>query len=298
LANILVNIDVVIVPTQAVRDCRADEHAGKKSSCRTVIHRVGIRIDDGCRCGLLDDDNRRIILRHVYNFRIWRLDDDRLLFLDNDLLVVRYQVACSVGARADLLDRIHDVFLLADNRSAELPGPVKIIVHRLDHLGIVEKAKNARIPILARFQLGVFVSLLKKTGGLDNLQRIGRGWKHDRNKLVRIKGDSPHEFIQFFRRQCLRSIGCGVAGRWRLSPYRAQRHTRHQQYKRSQANKSFHGVTSSLHLRRPLPDPITALPWLFFCGRVCQKDTFPWWKMDGSRFPHLDFGQPGMIQPP
>jgi hypothetical protein len=108
----------------------------------------------------LDDDNRRIILRHVYNFRIWRLDDDRLLFLDDDLLVVGYQVSCSVGARADLLDRIHDVLLLGDDRFAELPGPVKIIVHRLDHLGIVEKAKNARIPILAWFQLGVFLFLL------------------------------------------------------------------------------------------------------------------------------------------
>ncbi len=59
-----------------------------------------------------------------------------------------------------IFDRIHDVFLLADNRSAEHPGPVKIIVHRLDHLGIVEKAKNARIPILERFQLGVFLFLL------------------------------------------------------------------------------------------------------------------------------------------
>ncbi len=99
-------------------------------------------------------------MRHVYNFRIWRLDDDRLLFLDDDLLVVGYQVSCSVGARADLLDRIHDVLLLGDDRFAEFPGPVKIIVHRLDHLGIVEKAKNARIPILAWFQLGVFLFLL------------------------------------------------------------------------------------------------------------------------------------------
>ena len=99
-------------------------------------------------------------MRHVYNCRIWRLDDDRLLFLDDDLLVVGYQITRGVGARADLLDRIHDVFLLGDYRFAEFPGPVKIIVHRLDYLGIVEKAKNARIPILAWFQFGVFLFLL------------------------------------------------------------------------------------------------------------------------------------------
>jgi hypothetical protein len=208
----------------------------------------------------LDDDNRGIILRHVYNFRIWRPDDDRLLFLDDDLLVVGYQVTRGVGARADMLDRIHDVFLLADDRFAELPGPIKIIVHRLDHLGIVEKAKNARIPILAWFQLRIFLFLLKISSALDNLQRIGRSWKHDRNKLVRIKGDSPHEFIQFFRRQCFRSIGCGGAGGWRLNPYRAQRHTRHQQYKASRANKSFHGVTSSPRPFGQLPAPLARAP--------------------------------------
>ncbi len=148
------------VPTRAVTDCRADEQADKKWSCRAVIDRVGIRIDDGYRCGLLDDDNRRIVLLHVYDFRIWGLDDDHLLFQDDNLLVVGYKVARGVGARADLLDRIHDAFLLIDYRSAEFPGPVKIIVHGLDHLGIVEKAKNARIPILAWFQFGVLLFLL------------------------------------------------------------------------------------------------------------------------------------------
>jgi len=194
-------MNAVTVPVHPVRNGRADEHADKKRGCRAVIDRVGIRIDDGYRRRLLDDDNRRIILRHVYNFRIWRLDDDRLFFENDNLLVVGFQVSCSVGARADLLDRIHDVLLLGNYRLAEFPGPVKIIIHRLDHLGIVEKAKNARIPVLAGAQFGVFLFLLKKAGRLNDLQGIGRGRKYDRNKFVWIKGNSPHQLIQLFERK-------------------------------------------------------------------------------------------------
>ena len=153
-------MNAVTVPVHPVRDCRADKHADEKRGCRVGIDRIGTRIDNSHRCGLLDDDNHRIILRHVYDIGIGRFDDDRLLFNDDNLLVVGFQVSCRVGARADLLDRIHDVFLLGDDRLAEFPGPVKIIIHGLDHLGIVEKAKNARIPILAWFQLGVFLLLL------------------------------------------------------------------------------------------------------------------------------------------
>ena len=194
-------MNAMAVPIHPVRDCRADEHADEKRSYRAVIDRVGIRIDDGYRRRLLDNDNRRVILRHVYNFRIWRLDDDRLFFENDNLLVVGFQVSCSVGARADLLDRIHDVLLLGNYRLAEFPGPVKIIIHRLDHLGIVEKAKNARIPVLAGAQFGVFLFLLKKAGRLNDLQGIGRGREYDRNKFVWIKGNSPHQLIQLFERK-------------------------------------------------------------------------------------------------
>ena len=70
------------------------------------------------------------------------------------------------GRAPVLLDRIHDLFLLRDHRCAEFSGPVRITAHGLDHLGIVEKAKNAGIPILARAQSGAFLLFLEKQRGL------------------------------------------------------------------------------------------------------------------------------------
>jgi hypothetical protein len=36
-----------------------------------------------------------------------------------------------------LLDGIHDITLLIGNRRAQLPGPVQVLVHQLDHFWII-----------------------------------------------------------------------------------------------------------------------------------------------------------------
>jgi hypothetical protein len=137
-----VNIDVTVSPIAVSPRIAPRRPYGKAHSerdhryARHVPRRVVIiggigRIPPG------SIDHRRIVGRYVDNLRILRLDDDGLrLLLHRDLLPFgALQVAFPISLKAQLLDRVHHVFLLCKKGITQLLHPVQLLIHHIEHLG-------------------------------------------------------------------------------------------------------------------------------------------------------------------
>jgi hypothetical protein len=107
--------------TDAKRDCACCNHCSR----RWWIVNWWIRIS---RCAVY---NRRVIGRHVNNFRIRLFDHNHFLAL-NDLrlhflLLVRRQRPRVLRLIPHTLDRVHHVFLLGQKCISEIGGPLNIV---------------------------------------------------------------------------------------------------------------------------------------------------------------------------
>ena len=162
-------------------------------------------------------EHLRLILRHVDDFAARRLDDDVLaavvLFLGHLDLVVGLDDAVGHRLLAQLLDGVENIFLLVDDRLAEKLGPVEVIGHHLDDLGIVQQRDHAAVPGGLGLEVLLGLRILEEALGLDDLQGIERGGRNQRHELVGVKGDAGDEDVHFLGRQRLRRlVGDGGIG--------------------------------------------------------------------------------------
>jgi hypothetical protein len=116
---------VTSTPPGSHQDSRAE---GEGGACRVVAGRIG---DRGIGIHRRTVYRFRLILRHVYHFRIGRLHHDHALVFDNSgihcLLLSGVQSALVLCLPAHALNGIHQLALLRQEGIAEISSPLKII---------------------------------------------------------------------------------------------------------------------------------------------------------------------------
>ena len=200
-------------------NAQAEHHAGHKR--RAVIGRwriIGRRIG---RIGPRAVGPGRIVVRHVHDFRIGRLDDDRIgtaaRLRRHLLLRRRLQVARRLRLGTQPLDRRRDVLLLADHRVAQLLGPVELVAHHLQRLRKRGERLHADVPALVLHRRNGSIALevgigLRPARRLNDLQGIGRTHQHLRQKRVGIEGDGRQQLVELLGRERLVGILAERAG--------------------------------------------------------------------------------------
>jgi hypothetical protein len=155
--EVVVYGDIVIspssVPSPVIPASAPDRSEGKPSSPgdeaqpRRIIHR-GIRISGRSphRFG--------IVLRHVDHFRRRWLNNDVILTVAGGRgdCLLRRRLECAILLRllAHPLDRLHDTFLLRQDRISEIGRPTDILTQALEHVRDHYQRLDACIPRLFR----------------------------------------------------------------------------------------------------------------------------------------------------
>ena len=139
---------------------------------RVVVHRVGAWVVGVDRLWLIDDHALGLVIRNVNDVIAYRLYFDDPLIVRNSLVFVCLEVARGIGTVTKRLYRCDQVILLRDHRFAKFPGPVKIVIHQLDDLRVVEQGNDRLIPFIVGLQRWIVFKLFQKTGRLDNLEGI------------------------------------------------------------------------------------------------------------------------------
>jgi hypothetical protein len=151
---------------------------------------------------LLDVDDLGIILRHVDDLWVGRLDPDVFAFPDVDLLVVIDQHSLGIGLGPDQLDRvIHFLFLKVD-RPPQTGGPGDVLRQHLDHSPKWHQRNDRRVPVLHRLGRGLLqIGILEeKLVRLDHIERAGGGWEDLGKQFVRVERDRGHELLELRHR--------------------------------------------------------------------------------------------------
>jgi hypothetical protein len=206
---VVVHVDVVVAPVAAVADERADAHADAEReearhrhlSARVAGVGVAGRVAVRRRVVRLRRRRavcRRRILRHVHGVRLGRLDDDRLLLVDDllgDLLLLGgLERAAGLGQLPHALHRVQHVVLLGEEGVAKVLRPVEVLGHALQEVGELRETLDARVPVLLRERLVEVVALevlvlAPPAVRLDDLERVGRGDQHLDQERVGVERD-------------------------------------------------------------------------------------------------------------
>src|SRR5262249_52847894 len=157
-------------------------------------------------------DPRGLVVGHVALVRTGLLDGDDLLAApttaaaagrrDRHLLLLGgLQLVVLLRPVSQPLDRVHHVRLLSQHRIAELLRPVELVAHHLEGIGCCREALDAVVPALLvdrgleRIALEILV-LVDPTGGLHDLERIGRRHEHQGQQRVGVERDRRDERVE------------------------------------------------------------------------------------------------------
>ncbi len=136
-------LQVMVRPADVKGGRDAPEVSGGKGMAiriRVVVERVRVRIVEiNTPAWLIDDYFFRLVVRHVDDLFIDRINRDAAIVIGDRLIFVSLQVAGGICAVAKRLNGRNDISLLTNDGFAEAPGPVDILVHHADHLGIVQQ---------------------------------------------------------------------------------------------------------------------------------------------------------------
>ena len=192
-------------------DARAEREEG---SAHRPAHRVVVvRRIGWIGPGAIDHDG--VVDRHVDDLGIDGHDlDDRLggLLHDHGLLRRGGERSLSLGPRAQPLDGIHQVLLLAQEGVAELLRPVEPVVHHGEHLREKDERLHAVVPRLRPQRVIEGPALqarvgLDKARRLDHFERIGGGHQDLRQQGVGIEGDRGGDLLQLLGHEKRRRRG-------------------------------------------------------------------------------------------
>jgi hypothetical protein len=199
IITMVIHMKVVAIPAEVVNAGDTPEKRAEKGvsdGVRVVIHRICPRVIVVNRLNLVHDNLLRLVVGHVNNIVINRIDFDNAVVVTDNLVFIRFQVARSIGAVAKAFDGGNRVRLLVYKCLAQLPGPVQILIEEPNDLGIIEQGNDRIVPLAVGLQSGICIQLVEEARRLDDLQRIAGGWQDDSQKVIGIQRDRPHEFIK------------------------------------------------------------------------------------------------------
>ena len=98
-----------------------------------------------------------------------------------------------------MLDRSLDILELVQHRLPERLGPVELLVHAGENIGIVEQADDARVPVRIRLQIGLLGQLAQEPVGGDDLDRERRALQNQDQQRIRIERDRRHQDVELLR---------------------------------------------------------------------------------------------------
>src|SRR3954470_8690820 len=127
--------DSTILPVAVVRQPGTDPDAGAPRKRRQRIERGPIHIDDA-----------RLVLRDVDDIRLRGYDSNYIWGHEN--LLLRRVDECAGGAslRPEPLNRVHDISGLGEERLADLPRPLEIVVEPFEDVGVKRERFHAVVP--------------------------------------------------------------------------------------------------------------------------------------------------------
>lgn len=143
---------------------------------------------------LIDEDDLRVVLRHIDHRGLSGNDPDVTAFEDNLLLGVVDQRAIGARAGPGALDRGHHVVRLVDVGGAELLHPLEVVVHPLDHLGIVRQPLHTVIPSPGIDVVWVAASVQITRSEHDIGARRG-GRQDQRHERIRVQRDRRNQLL-------------------------------------------------------------------------------------------------------
>jgi hypothetical protein len=138
---IMVYPQQVVRPTKPVNRRYAPEIARRENIVRwirIVINRSGVRIITVDDRSLIDHDLFGFVIGDIDNLKFNRLDLDSAVHETDDLQIVAFQMTSKISALAKRLNGADNLRLLLNERFAETPGPVEVLVHQFDDLRIIQ----------------------------------------------------------------------------------------------------------------------------------------------------------------
>ncbi len=195
-------VELVPAPERA-EDAVPDAEADARERRTVNVARRRREIVRGIiRIGPCAINHARVIVRHVDDARIRRLDYDLASLDAHDLLRRRPQTAGVVSLPAQALHGIHHIRLLRQEGVAELLRPLQLVIHHLDDARERHQRFDTGVPVhlIERRGEGVapergVVGVLEPAPGLRDLERIGRGHQDLAQQLIGIKRDRRQQLI-------------------------------------------------------------------------------------------------------
>ena len=169
-------------PIETERNPRAHVVTGPRSPVERRMSRIPPR----------PVHHERVVVRDIHDLGMRRLDHDCLVPPDHVQLLGALQMAGSVGLLAQLLDGLHYVRFLGEERFAQVFGPLAILVHHRQYLRERRQGFDARVPVLVVHRPDSVIARKARmvpgpASGLGHLERIGGCHQNLRQQRIGIE---------------------------------------------------------------------------------------------------------------
>jgi hypothetical protein len=171
--------------------------------------------------GRYNNVDNRWICRHDLDDFLGYVDDLRNIGLlhhnigyVDDHLRRRLEVACLLSLAPKILDGVHQLFWLINERLAEANGPYQVLVHFSDQFRELRDRLDVVVPGLF-IHFWNIVGVLNESRGLNDFERIGGRRQNHGDERIRMERDGLSQFLEFGgapfsgSRRRWRGIGCG-----------------------------------------------------------------------------------------
>ena len=155
------------------------------------------------RPALINDDFARLVIRDVDDFGIRGADFDRAVRFGDDLAVVGAKITGRECAAAERLGGREHGGLVRQHGFAEFPGPIEVLVHHLDDLGIVQQRDDRVVPGFVGLEIRVFLEVFEEARRTDDVERERRGRQDDAEHVVRVECHRCDEVLEQSRVEVL-----------------------------------------------------------------------------------------------
>ena len=146
-------------------------------------------------------------MRHIDDLRVGRDDLDDLLLHHHDLLVTGYEVSRGIGLIADVLNGIHHILLLTDDRVPQLLGPGELLVHLSQDLGELQERLHAGRPVVAGRLVDLATVVFQVARRLHDVQGLGGGGQNLCQQGIGVQRDRRHELVELLGGEHSRARG-------------------------------------------------------------------------------------------
>ena len=148
MASITIVMQVQMTRVPADTECRrhTPEVSGGECVVRrvgVVIHRIAARVVVIHGITVIRRHPRRLIIRYIDHLGISERDFYGSVARHlHDLMLIAFKITRHPCKLAEVADRGNDFFLLNQHRLAKLPRPVEVVVHQLEHFGVVQQRND------------------------------------------------------------------------------------------------------------------------------------------------------------